>query len=87
MASPKLIILDEPSLGLAPLIVQEIFRIISDISKEGTTILIVEQNAYQALKIANYAYVINLGKVKIEGKGKDLMEDKSLIAAYLGEQK
>ena len=87
MASPKLMILDEPSLGLAPLIVQEIFKIISKISQEGTTILIVEQNAYQALKIANYAYVINLGKVKIEGTGKDLIEDKSLIAAYLGEQK
>lgn len=87
MASPKLMILDEPSLGLAPLIVQEIFAIIEEIKKEGTTILIVEQNAYQALKIADYAYVINLGKVKMEGTGKSLFADKSLIAAYLGEQK
>jgi branched-chain amino acid transport system ATP-binding protein len=85
MASPKLIILDEPSLGLAPLIVQEIFKIIGEISKNGTTILIVEQNAYQALKIADYAYVMNLGKISIEGTGKDLIDDKSLIAAYLGE--
>lgn len=87
MASPKLIVLDEPSLGLAPLIVRDIFQIIEDISKKGTTILIVEQNAYQALKIADYAYVVSLGKVNIEGKGKDLIEDQSLIAAYLGETK
>lgn len=87
MASPNLMVLDEPSLGLAPLIVRDIFRIIQEIKNEGITILIVEQNAYQALKIADYAYVINLGKVKLEGTGSDLSADQSLIAAYLGEQK
>ncbi len=87
MASPKILILDEPSLGLAPLIVQEIFEIVNQIKKEGTTILIVEQNAYQTLKIADYAYVMNLGKVQVEGNGKDLLKDNSLISAYLGEHK
>ena len=87
MASPKILILDEPSLGLAPLIVQEIFKIIQQIKKEGTTILIVEQNAYQTLKIADYAYVLNLGKVQIEGAGSKLLQDDSLVSAYLGAKK
>ena len=84
MANPKLLILDEPSLGLAPLIVRDIFRIIKDFKKEGTTILIVEQNALQALKISDYAYVIQVGEVVIEGKSKDLIADPRLVEAYLG---
>jgi len=84
MSKPKLLLLDEPSLGLAPLIVREIFSIIKRIKDEGTTILIVEQNAYQTLKIADYAYVLELGNVKTEGTGSQLMKDESLFAAYLG---
>jgi branched-chain amino acid transport system ATP-binding protein len=87
MARPKLLLLDEPSLGLAPLIVREIFSIIKKIRDEGTTILIVEQNAYQTLKIADYAYVLELGKVKTEGTGSELLNDDSLFAAYLGDRK
>ena len=86
MANPKILLLDEPSLGLAPLIVKEIFEIIKKIKEEGTTILIVEQNAFQTLKIADYAYVLELGKVKTEGTGEDLLQDESLFAAYLGER-
>jgi len=86
MSKPKLLLLDEPSLGLAPLIVREIFSIIKRIKDEGTTILIVEQNAYQTLKIADYAYVLELGTVKTEGTGKALMKDESLFAAYLGKR-
>lgn len=84
MSKPKLLLLDEPSLGLAPLIVREIFSILKRIKDEGTTILIVEQNAYQTLKIADYAYVLELGKVKTEGTGGELLTDESLVAAYLG---
>ena len=86
MSKPKLLLLDEPSLGLAPLIVREIFGIIKRIKEEGTTILIVEQNAYQTLKIADYAYVLELGKIKTEGTGKELLNDESLFAAYLGDR-
>lgn len=86
MANPKILLLDEPSLGLAPLIVKDIFEIIKRIKDEGTTIFIVEQNAFQTLKIADYAYVLELGKVKTEGSGKDLLKDESLFAAYLGEK-
>ncbi|MBN2540235.1 MAG: ABC transporter ATP-binding protein [Bacilli bacterium] len=84
MGRPKLLLLDEPSLGLAPLIVQEIFEKIVQISKQGTTILIVEQNAYQTLKIADYVYVLELGSVKTEGKAEALLKDDQLIKAYLG---
>ncbi len=84
MGRPKLLLLDEPSLGLAPLIVQEIFQKIQQIKKSGTTILIVEQNAYQTLKIADYVYVLELGKVKTEGKAEDLLKDDQLVKAYLG---
>ncbi|MDA3931852.1 MAG: ABC transporter ATP-binding protein [Tenericutes bacterium] len=86
MGDPELLLLDEPSLGLAPLIVKDIFEIVKQIKKEGKTILIVEQNAYQTLKIADYAYVLELGKVKFEGKAKDLIKDDQLMKAYLGEQ-
>lgn len=86
MGDPELLLLDEPSLGLAPLIVKDIFEILKEIKKEGKTILIVEQNAYQTLKIADYAYVLELGKIKFEGKAKDLIKDDNLMKAYLGEQ-
>lgn len=84
MARPKLLLLDEPSLGLAPLIVKEIFEKISQIKAQGTTILIVEQNAYQTLKIADYVYVLELGKVKTEGTAAELLKDDQLVKAYLG---
>ncbi|PKK92385.1 MAG: ABC transporter ATP-binding protein [Tenericutes bacterium HGW-Tenericutes-6] len=84
MGRPNILLLDEPSLGLAPLIVQEIFRIIEKIKEQGTAILIVEQNAYQTLKIADYVYVLELGKVKTEGKASDLLKDDQLVQAYLG---
>lgn len=85
MGKPKLLLLDEPSLGLAPLIVKDIFQKIKQIKALGTTILIVEQNAYQTLKIADYVYVLELGKVKTEGSAKKLLEDDQLVKAYLGE--
>lgn len=84
MGNPKLLLLDEPSLGLAPLIVQDIFKIIDEIRGDGKTILIVEQNALQTLKIADYAYVMELGKIYKEGPAKDLINDEDLINAYLG---
>lgn len=87
MASPKVLLLDEPSLGLAPIIVRTIFEIINEIKKEGITILMVEQNAYQTLKIADYVYVLELGKIKAQGKGEELLQDENLVSAYLGEKK
>lgn len=87
MASPKILLLDEPSLGLAPLIVRDIFKIIEQIKEEGNTILIVEQNAYQTLKVADYAYVLELGKISMQGKAQDLLKDEKLIEAYLGGKK
>ncbi|QVK21037.1 ABC transporter ATP-binding protein [Mycoplasmatota bacterium] len=85
MANPELLILDEPSLGLAPLIIKSIFEIIKEFQKEGTTVLIVEQNALQTLKIADYAYVIQVGELILEGSAKDLMKDPKLVEAYLGD--
>lgn len=87
MGSPKLLLLDEPSLGLAPLIIKDIFEVIKRIAKAGTTILIVEQNAFQTLKISDYAYLMELGKIKAEGKAEVLLADDNLIAAYLGGRK
>jgi len=84
MSSPKLLILDEPSLGLAPILVKTIFRCIKEISRKGTTILLVEQNALQTLKIADYALVLELGKISMEGSAAELMNDQRLIEAYLG---
>ena len=84
MGSPKLLILDEPSLGLAPLLIKDIFKPLEKIKEEGTTILIVEQNALATLKIADYAYVLELGKISMHGKSEDLLKDERLIAAYLG---
>ena len=87
MASPKLLLLDEPSLGLAPLIIKDIFNTLKEIQKEGTTILIVEQNALATLKIADYAYVLELGSISLEGPASELINDKRLIDAYLGGKK
>lgn len=84
MGSPKLLILDEPSLGLAPLLIKDIFKTLTKIKEEGTTILIVEQNALATLKIADYAYVLELGKISMHGKAEDLLHDERLIEAYLG---
>ena len=84
MSDPELIMMDEPSLGLAPLLVQEVFEIIREINKEGKTILLVEQNAFGALKVADYAYVLEVGSITLEGKGTDLLKDKRVIDAYLG---
>lgn len=84
MGSPELLLLDEPSLGLAPLIIRDIFNIIKKIKDDGRTILIVEQNAKQTLKIADYAYVLEVGKIKAEGKAKDLLNNQDLVSAYLG---
>jgi len=85
MGAPELLLLDEPSLGLAPLVIRDIFNIINKIKEDGRTILIVEQNARQTLKIADYAYVLELGKVKSEGQAQDLLNNQDLISAYLGE--
>jgi len=84
MADPQLLLLDEPSLGLAPLIVKDIFRIIQEINNEGTTILLVEQNAFQALSIAHYAYIFETGKVVHRGEAKELKNDEKVKKAYLG---
>lgn len=84
MSKPKLLMLDEPSLGLAPIIVSEIFKIIKDINKEGTTVLLIEQNANQALKISDYSYVLELGQVVTSGLSKDLLNDETIKKSYLG---
>lgn len=84
MSRPKLLLLDEPSMGLAPLVVKQIFSIIEDINKNGTTVLLVEQNASMALKIAHRAYVIQNGYVEMEGDASELLNDESVKSAYLG---
>lgn len=87
MSRPKLMMLDEPSLGLAPLVVQDIFSIIKEINKGGVTILLIEQNANMALKIADYAYVLETGNITMSGTGKELLEDNRVKEAYLGKSK
>jgi len=84
MARPRLLLLDEPSMGLAPLVIQQIFRIISDINREGTTILLVEQNAQQALSRSDRAYILETGEVTTTGRGADLLADPAVKQAYLG---
>ena len=84
MANPKLLLLDEPSMGLAPVLVEQIFDIIQDINQQGTSVLLVEQNAHMALSIANRAYVLETGKIVLEGDAIDVMQDPMVIAAYLG---
>jgi branched-chain amino acid transport system ATP-binding protein len=84
MSRPKLLLLDEPSMGLAPMLIQQIFNIITEISEQGTTILVVEQNAQQALSRANRAYVMETGHIVKEGPGRDLLNDPAVKEAYLG---
>lgn len=84
MSKPKLLLLDEPSMGLAPIVVKQIFSIIDDINKDGTTVLLVEQNAAMALKLADRAYVIQNGTIGMEGKALDLLNDEGIKKAYLG---
>ena len=84
MARPRLLILDEPSMGLAPLFVQEIFRVLRELNQKGTTILLVEQNARAALKIADYSYVLETGAVFVEGNSSDLLANEEVKKAYLG---
>lgn len=85
MANPRLLILDEPSLGLAPILVSEIFRTIQTLnSEQGLTVLLIEQNAKMALKIADYAYVLEIGKIALEGTGSDLLNDARVQELYLG---
>jgi branched-chain amino acid transport system ATP-binding protein len=85
MSKPKLLMMDEPSLGLAPLIVKMIFDIVKEINKSGTTVLLVEQNAKAALEVADYGYVLETGRITLAGKGKELLADDRVRAAYLGE--
>ena len=87
MSRPKLMMMDEPSLGLAPLIVRDIFQIIREINKQGVTILLIEQNANMALKIADYAYVLETGLITKSGTGAELLADESIKEAYLGKKK
>jgi len=85
MSAPKLLLLDEPSMGIAPLIVRDITNIIKGLHEDGTTILLVEQNAKMALGLANYGYVLDTGNIVLEGKASDLKKDEKVVKAYLGE--
>lgn len=87
MSRPKLMMMDEPSLGLAPLVVQDIFKIIGEINRQGVTILLVEQNANMALKIADLAYVLETGNITITGTGAELLANEKVKEAYLGKRK
>ena len=85
MSKPKIVLMDEPSMGLSPLFVSEVFKIIEEIRASGTTVLLVEQNAKKALEIADRAYVLETGRIVLSGDAKDLMNDDSVKKAYLGE--
>ena len=85
MSRPKLMMMDEPSLGLAPIVVRDIFSIIKEINKRGVTILLIEQNANMALKTANYGYVLETGKISLHGSGQELLTNEAVRKAYLGE--
>jgi len=85
MARPRIVLFDEPSLGLAPILVKEIFDLIREINRRAVTVLLVEQNARQALRIANWSYVLEKGRVTLSGQAKRLMEDPQVVEAYLGE--
>lgn len=87
MSRPKLLLLDEPSLGLAPLVVQDIFTIVQEINKQGMTVLLIEQNANMALKIADLAYVLETGNITMSGTGAELLADEKVKEAYLGKHK
>jgi len=84
MGRPRLLLLDEPSMGLAPIIVQEIFTILQEINQTGTSIILVEQNARQALRVAHRGYVLETGKVVLSDTGSNLLENQKVIEAYLG---
>jgi len=84
MADPKLLLLDEPSLGLAPIIIMELAKIIVDIYRQGLSIILVEQNARMALNLSDYAYVIETGKIALEGPAGDIKDDDNVKKAYLG---
>ncbi len=84
MARPRLVLLDEPSMGLAPMLIQRIFSVISEINAQGTTVLLVEQNAAQALKAARLAHILETGEIVRSGTGAELAADDSVKAAYLG---
>jgi branched-chain amino acid transport system ATP-binding protein len=84
MSKPKLLLLDEPSLGLAPIIIQQIFEIVEQLRRDGVTVFLVEQNANQALKIADRAYVLENGRVVMQGSGAELLVDPKVRDAYLG---
>ena len=86
MSGPKLLMMDEPSLGLAPLLVAEVFRIIQEIRREGVTVFLIEQNANAALKIADYALLLETGRIVLEGSGKEFLDDPRVRQAYLGER-
>ena len=86
MGKPRLLLLDEPSMGLAPLIVAQIFEIVSEVNRQGVTVLVVEQNAAQALGLANRGYVLETGEIVLSGTGQDLLADDRVRAAYLGEE-
>lgn len=86
LSRPKLLLLDEPSMGLAPLVVADIFKIIKEVNQAGTTILLVEQNARQALKISDYGYVLETGKIVAEGASGELLNDPRIMEAYLGKK-
>ena len=87
MSNPKVLLLDEPSLGLAPLIVNEVINIIDEINQQGVTVLLVEQNARKALKIAHHACVMEQGRIVRYGTGDEIAQDESVVAAYLGKKK
>jgi branched-chain amino acid transport system ATP-binding protein len=84
MSQPKVLLLDEPSMGLAPILVEQIFETIAGINKQGTTVLLVEQNAYMALQVAHHGYVLQTGEIALAGKAADLQADKEVQRAYLG---
>ena len=87
MSRPKVIMMDEPSLGLAPLVVQDIFEIIKTVNADGITVLLIEQNANMALKVADWAYVLETGTLTLQGEGAQLMQNEAVRAAYLGSNK
>ena len=87
MSRPKVLMMDEPSLGLAPLIIKDIFKIIQEINRQGMTILLIEQNANMALKVADSAYVLETGRITMTGSGRELLENPEIKAAYLGKKK
>jgi branched-chain amino acid transport system ATP-binding protein len=84
MAKPSLLLMDEPSMGLSPVLVEEVFNIIQDINSQGTSILLVEQNAQMALSVANRAYVLETGRISLEGAAPDVLHNPQVIEAYLG---